>query len=71
MERRASDLWRLLSEQGAYIYVCGDAKAMAKDVHRALLALVQAGKGPGCTGGQAEAFVKDLQDKGRYQRDVW
>ncbi len=51
--------------------MCGDAKHMAKDVHRTLLALVQAGKGNGCTGAQAEAFVKELQDMGRYQRDVW
>lgn len=69
IERRASELWTLLSDKGAHLYVCGDAKAMAKDVHRALLALVQAGKG--CSGTQAEGWVKELQDAGRYQRDVW
>ena len=69
IERQGAELWTLLSEKKAVLYVCGDAKAMARDVHRALVALVQAGRG--CTGTQAEAFVKEMQDAGRYQRDVW
>jgi NADPH-ferrihemoprotein reductase len=68
MEREAKALWPLL-EGGAYLYVCGDAKNMAKDVHRALISLVQ--KGKKCSGTAAEAWVKAMQDAGRYQRDVW
>lgn len=37
---QASDFWRLISE-GAHIYVCGDTKAMAKDVHHILLSIFQ------------------------------
>lgn len=69
IEKQGKEIWQLISKEGAYFYVCGDAKNMAKDVHRTLIALVQAGKGS--SGTQAEAFVKEMQDGGRYQRDVW
>jgi len=51
------------------VYVCGDAKHMARDVHRALIELIQ--RRAGCSGTQAEARLKQLADTGRYQRDVW
>lgn len=68
--RNAAELWQALGPQGGgYLYVCGDAKHMARDVHRALHdALVQA---TGCSGHEAEAAVKQLADSGRYHKDVW
>ncbi|PNH07830.1 NADPH--cytochrome P450 reductase 1 [Tetrabaena socialis] len=69
VERTAAALWPLIDEGGAHLYVCGDAKHMAKDVHKAFIALVQGGRG--CSGTQAEGVVKELTDAGRYQRDVW
>lgn len=68
VEQQGKALWALI-EAGAHVYVCGDAKHMAKDVHKALVALVAAHKG--VSGTQAEAVVKELSDTGRYQRDVW
>lgn len=41
MAREGQHVWSLLAEQQGYLYVCGDAKAMAKDVHKALVAIVQ------------------------------
>ena len=54
-------------QEGAAIYVCGDAKAMAKDVHADVAA-----SSP--SGGQeqgGEAALDALRREGRYLRDVY
>jgi sulfite reductase (NADPH) flavoprotein alpha-component len=68
MREVGRDLWGWLAD-GAHIYVCGDAKRMAKDVEIALVDVVaQHGvRSPE----DAAAFVADLKKKGRYQQDVY
>ncbi|GLJ44666.1 hypothetical protein SUGI_0939040 [Cryptomeria japonica] len=66
--KEASYIWELIS-QGAYFYVCGDAKGMAKDVHQALLNIIQQQKS--IDGNEADSVLKELQSEGRYLRDVW
>lgn len=56
-------------EQGAHVYVCGDATRMAKDVHEALITIVeQVGKR---SREDAEAYIDELRADKRYQRDVY
>eukprot|EP01103_Thecamoeba_quadrilineata_P017448 TRINITY_DN6199_c0_g1_i1.p1 TRINITY_DN6199_c0_g1~~TRINITY_DN6199_c0_g1_i1.p1 ORF type:complete len:674 (-),score=127.37 TRINITY_DN6199_c0_g1_i1:38-2017(-) len=52
-----------------YIYVCGDAKNMAKDVHSALVKLLM--DHLKVTHEDCENYLKNLSNSGRYQQDVW
>jgi sulfite reductase (NADPH) flavoprotein alpha-component len=64
----AEQVWQWLQE-GAYIYVCGDASRMAKDVHEALVSVAQEQGQLGRE--QAEEFINELRKAKRYQRDVY
>ncbi|MNJ03858.1 Sulfite reductase [NADPH] flavoprotein alpha-component [compost metagenome] len=56
-------------QKGAYFYVCGDKQYMAKDVHNTLISII-ATEG-GMTQEAAEAYLNNMQEQGRYQRDVY
>ena len=68
MREVGRELWTWLAE-GANVYVCGDAKRMAKDVERALVDVV-AQYGARSTD-EAVSFVGELKKKGRFQQDVY
>ena len=68
MREVGREIWTWLAE-GANIYICGDAKRMAKDVERALVDIV-ALFGARSTD-EAVLFVADLKKKGRFQQDVY
>lgn len=65
---QASDIWQWLQE-GAFIYVCGDAKRMAKAVDLALqqILMTQAQYRQE----QAISYLDELRSQKRYQRDVY
>lgn len=64
---RADDL-RGWIDDGAHIYVCGDEKAMAKDVEAALIDVLA---GPDGDIEAGRARLDTLQAESRYQRDVY
>jgi sulfite reductase (NADPH) flavoprotein alpha-component len=68
MREAGAELWSWLND-GAHIYVCGDALRMAKDVETALTDIVATHGGR--TPAEAVRFVGELKASGRYQADVY
>jgi sulfite reductase (NADPH) flavoprotein alpha-component len=70
MLENAKELWNWL-QNGAYFYVCGDAKRMAKDVHQALITIAQ--KEGGLSPDAAADYVNTtlMKTEKRYLRDVY
>ncbi len=68
MKENAGELWRWIQD-GAAIYVCGDAKRMASDVDTALREVAKSQAG--VPEEEAEAILRDLARTNRYQRDVY
>ena len=68
MRQNAAELWAWLQD-GARVYVCGDAVRMAKDVDTALVHII-AKQGRMEMAG-AKAYLAQLARDQRYQRDVY
>ncbi len=68
LREQAKDVYAWL-EEGACVYICGDASRMAPDVHQALAGVIE--EAGGRTPEQAGQYLKELRRAGRYQRDVY
>lgn len=68
MLEHSRDLYEWLQE-GAVVYVCGDEKKMAHDVHATLLAILM--REGGLNEEDAAAYLFKMQQEKRYQRDVY
>ena len=68
LRQHGSDVWQWL-QNGAHLYICGDANRMAKDVQQALVDIVQ--QYGGKTAEQAQAYLDELRVAKRYQKDVY
>ncbi len=65
---QGEQIWQWL-EQGAYVYICGDATYMAKDVHQALLSVIETHGNK--EKAEAEEYLNALRKAKRYQKDVY
>jgi len=68
MREHGAEMWRWLND-GAQIFVCGDASRMAKDVDAALHSVVE--KHGGMDAEAAMEYVSQLHEDRRYHRDVY
>ena len=68
LREQGAELWRWIND-GAHIYVCGDANRMAKDVEQTLLEVIA--EFGGMDAEAADEFLSELRVERRYQRDVY
>lgn len=68
LAERGADMWSWLQD-GAHIYVCGDATHMAKDVEAALVAVAE--RHGGFSKEAAQDYLRSLAREKRYLRDVY
>jgi sulfite reductase (NADPH) flavoprotein alpha-component len=68
MLEAGSELWSWI-EEGATIYVCGDADRMARDVDAALRNIIASHSGR--SEAKAQLHLREMAATGRYVRDVY
>jgi NADPH-ferrihemoprotein reductase len=69
MKEKAKEINELLEKQKAYLYVCGDAANMARDVSSLLGQIIAQERG--ISESKGEEIVKQMRASGQYQEDVW
>ena len=68
IRQQGAELWKWLQD-GARIYICGDATHMAKDVDQALREVI--GEQGELSGERAAEYLRGLAEQKRYVRDVY
>jgi sulfite reductase (NADPH) flavoprotein alpha-component len=68
MLEKSRELFQWLQE-GACVYICGDEKRMAHDVHAALATILE--QEGGFSPEEAAEYLTRMQQQKRYQRDVY
>jgi len=68
LRERGAEVWEWLQD-GAHIYVCGDANRMAKDVEQVLLEIIAEQGSMDLE--TADEYLSELRQDRRFQRDVY
>lgn len=68
LRKHGAEVWQWLQD-GAHLYICGDANRMAKDVQQTLIDIVQ--QYGGKTADEAQHYLDELRVAKRYQKDVY
>jgi len=69
LREKQEELWDIIGNRNGHIYICGDARTMAKDVRDIILDVIS--KYGGKTKQEAEVFLKKMESQRRYSADVW
>ena len=70
LRERGAEMARLILDDAACIYICGDGNHMAKDVYASIKAILVE-HGNGMTEESVEALLQDMKLRRRYILDIW
>jgi sulfite reductase (NADPH) flavoprotein alpha-component len=68
MQKHATELYQWI-ESGAHVYICGAKEPMSVDVENTLLSIIQ--QEGSKTTAQAETYLDELKESGRFVKDVY
>jgi len=69
LKQNQEELWDIIGKRNGSVYICGDARSMAKDVREIMLDVIA--KFDNKSKSEAEAFLKRMESQRRYSADVW
>lgn len=69
LRNNQEEIWDVIGKRNGHIYICGDARSMAKDVRDIILEVIE--KLGQKSKSEAEAFLKKMESQRRYSADVW
>lgn len=69
LQRHSQQVARTLLQENGYVYVCGDAKNMAKDVNDTLIGIIS--NEAGVDKLEAMKTLATLKQEKRYLQDIW
>ena len=69
MIERGAELWKLIHDEGAFIYLSGNAKRIPVDIEDALVTIFK--EHGGLDPSDANAYLSNLRRAGRFQEECW
>lgn len=69
IQKECNEIINKIIHENAVIYVCGDAKNMAKDVKNTIISCLMEIEGN--TADHAEKYIKLMEKNNRYIQDIW
>ncbi|XP_017485883.1 PREDICTED: NADPH--cytochrome P450 reductase-like [Rhagoletis zephyria] len=69
LKQNMKETWDIIGEKNGHIYICGDARSMAKEVKEIILETIQTQGNKSKQ--EAEDYLKRMESQRRYSADVW
>ncbi|KPM11726.1 NADPH-cytochrome P450 reductase-like protein [Sarcoptes scabiei] len=69
LKENMEETWDIIGKQNGHVYICGDARTMAREVREIILETIE--KFGAKSKKDAEDFLKRMESQRRYSADVW